>query len=228
MQLPLPIQLNSNSGFDNFIYTDDFLLTTLNQFAAGSGESLVYLWGAGSCGKTHLLHAICQQAASSELSVNYLPLSELIAYPVDVLSGLEDYSIICLDDIQCIVEHENWQVAVFDLFNRVRDKKGRLIFTANVSPKLLDFGLPDLLSRLEWGIVFHLQMLDDENKIKALQMRASMRGLMLSNEIAAYVLKRFTRDMKALFDILDKLDEASMIRQRKITIPFIREIFNIG
>lgn len=228
MQLPLPIQLNASQGFDNFVSADDaFLLETLKQFASGKGESLVYLWGVKASGKTHLLHAICQQASNNQLSVSYLPLAELINYPVDVLDGQQEFDMVCIDDLQCIIEKSDWQQAVFNLFNRIREKKGRLIFTAEASPKSIGFELQDLVSRLEWGLVFHLQPLDDEHKIKALQMRAHLKGLELTDEIATYVLKRFTRDMNALFEVLDKLDEASLIKQRKITIPFIREVFEI-
>jgi DnaA family protein len=37
-------------------------------------------------------------------------------------------------------------------------------------------------------------------------------------------LKRLDREMRTLFVTLDKLDHASITAQRKLTIPFVKEI----
>ncbi|MDH5572845.1 MAG: DnaA regulatory inactivator Hda, partial [Gammaproteobacteria bacterium] len=39
---------------------------------------------------------------------------------------------------------------------------------------------------------------------------------------AKYLLKHCPRDMKSLFEMLDRLDHASLAAQRKLTIPFVR------
>ncbi|NOY65786.1 MAG: DnaA regulatory inactivator Hda [Gammaproteobacteria bacterium] len=225
MQLPLAIQLNTSLNFENFVCPDDeFFLATLKQFASGTGESVVYLWGAKGCGKTHLLHAVCQHAAATDLSVNYLPLAEMINYPVDVLEGLEDYAIICIDDMNALVAHPEWQQAIFNLYNRVRENKGRMLFSAITSPKDLGLSLNDLVSRMEWGVVFHLRELNDKQKNQAFKMRASLRGLELNDDVADYVLKHFARDSDTLFRLLDHLDRQSLISKRRITIPFIKNV----
>lgn len=229
MQLPLAIQLNANLSFDNFVCPDDaFLLTTLKQFSSSEGETNIYLWGANSCGKTHLLHAVCQHAASAQLRVNYLPLTELVDHPVDILEGLEEYAVVCIDDLQVIVDRPDWQLAIFKLFNRVREKHGRMLFSAKANPKELALTLKDLVSRLEWGIVFHLRELNDEQKMLALQMRAKLKGLELTNDVVEYVLKHFTRDAGALFRLLDHLDQQSLISKRRLTIPFIKDVIKQG
>lgn len=229
MQLPLAIQLSTNLNFENFVCPDnDFFLSTLKLLASDKGESVVYLWGVKGCGKTHLLHAVCQYAAAKDLSVNYLPLAEMIEYPVDVLAGMEDYAIICIDDMNILVDYPEWQQAVFNLYNRVRDKKGRMLFSAISNPKELGLSLNDLVSRMEWGVVFHLQELNDKQKIKALKMRASLRGLELNDDVAAYVLKHFARDSDFLFKLLDHLDRQSLISKRRITIPFIKDVIEQG
>ena len=62
----------------------------------------------------------------------------------------------------------------------------------------------------------------DDDKAEALVKRANMRGLELTDECARFLLTRLSRDMRALLDILDRLDHASMAAQRKLTIPFIK------
>lgn len=227
MQLPLAIQLNTKLSFENFVCPDDeFLLTTLTQFSSNTGESLIYLWGAEGSGKSHLLHAVCQHAAGEDLSVHYLPLAEMIEYPVDVLNGLQDYDVLCIDDLQMIVARPQWQQAIFNLFNQVREKNGKMLFSADANPKELGLVLNDLVSRLEWGIVFHLHELNDEQKMQALYMRANMRGLSLTDEVVDYILRHFARDTSAIFELLDHLDRQSLISKRRITIPFIKDVIN--
>ena len=66
-------------------------------------------------------------------------------------------------------------------------------------------------------------MLDDNEKLLVLQYRARQRGIFLSDDVAKYLLNHLSREMKSLIISLDTLDKASIIAQRKITIPFIKE-----
>jgi DnaA family protein len=85
-------------------------------------------------------------------------------------------------------------------------------------------GLPDLVSRLGWGPVFQLSALTDIEKRGALQLRAHRRGLEMGDEVADYLLKRCPRDMDSLFNLLNRLDHASLAAQRRLTIPFVRQL----
>ena len=91
-------------------------------------------------------------------------------------------------------------------------------------PAELGLGLPDLATRLAWGLVLHVAELKDEEKINALRLRAQQRGFELPLEVGRYLLQRSPRNMVALFDLLDHLDQASLAAQRKLTIPFVREL----
>ena len=87
---------------------------------------------------------------------------------------------------------------------------------------MLHLDLPDLESRLKWGTTLQIRSMSDDDKAQALTNRAKMRGLELSDECARFLLTRLSRDMRALLDVLDTLDHASMAAQRKLTIPFIK------
>jgi DnaA family protein len=69
-----------------------------------------------------------------------------------------------------------------------------------------------------------VQPLSDPEKSLALQLRAKQRGLSLSQDVANYLLTHAPRDMGQLFMLLERLDLASLQRQRKITIPFVKEV----
>jgi len=187
-----------------------------------------YLFGIAGVGKSHLLHACCAWAHEYNKTSVCLSFSELQHLSVDILEGLENIDLICLDDIQLIVDQHQWQQAVFDLFNRVMEQGKKLIITGNKSVNDLQLSLPDLRSRLSWGLVEQVKPLSDDEKSVALQFRASQRGLLLNDDVARYLLTRLSRDMKTLVQALDKLDKASIREQRKITIPFIKQILLIS
>lgn len=84
----------------------------------------------------------------------------------------------------------------------------------------------DLRSRLGWGHVFALQPLNDHDRLQVLQLSAHARGLRLSNEVANYLLARFSRDLGSLMHLLDKIDQYAMQLQRPITIPLIKSMMD--
>jgi len=95
--------------------------------------------------------------------------------------------------------------------------------SASAAPTQIDIQLPDLVTRLSWGVSYQLQSLSDDGKRIALQQRATQRGLQLPDDVVQFVLRRSLRDMNSLFELLDKLDVASLVEQRKLTIPFVKQ-----
>ena len=87
--------------------------------------------------------------------------------------------------------------------------------------------MPDLASRLDWGRVVGLLPLDDADKLRALQLRAQLRGLSLSDDVGRYLLQHLARDMRSLCHALERLDRASLVAQRRLTLPFIKQVLAI-
>lgn len=190
--------------------------------------SYIYFWSSPSAGRTHLLHAACTELANQNQLVSYIPLDQHALFSPEILEGLENYSLVCLDNIDAIAGQKEWEEAIFDLFNRLYEgNKTCLLVTANLPPKQINFQLPDLRSRLEWGQIYQLQQLDDQGKLSALQLRAKLRGFELPDEVGLFLLKRLNRDMRSLFITLEKLDIASITEQRKLTIPFVKDVLEL-
>lgn len=227
-QLPLSLRLRDEATFANFYPGSNLeILRSLEQIAAGSGERMVYLCGARGQGRSHLLQAACQTASQHQLTSVYLPLGNLLNFTPEALSGLESLSLVCIDDLHIIAGQLIWEEALFHLYNRINDSGKRLIIAANDLPKQIGLQLPDLTSRLAWGITYQLHALSDEEKLAALTMRADHRGMTLPEETARYILTHCPRHMGTLLAALDALDNASLAAQRRLTIPFVKEILQI-
>ena len=230
-QLALMVQLPDDETFAS--YKSDANVSTVSQLKSYIEQEQktphsFYLFGLSSVGKSHLLHASSTYAAQLGKTSVCLSCAELTQLPVEVLDGLEQIDFICLDDIHLIAGDERWQQAIFDLFNRVLEQNNYLLISGDESAQQLGISLPDLVSRLSWGLTEQVKPLDDEEKITALQHRATQRGLFLSDEVVKFLLNRLSRDMGSLIESLDVLDKASIQEQRKITIPFIKEVLSLN
>lgn len=228
-QLALAIKLNDEATLFDFNWGSNKLLEQqLHRTLTNKADKLLYIWGGLGSGKSHLLQACCQ-AVNSAQSAIYLPLALLKEWGPQTIEGLEDQTLICIDDIHFIAKDPDWEEAIFHLFNKIKDEgKSTLIISGNQSPTSLPIQLADMRSRLSWGLVFQLLELNDEDKINTLKLRASKRGFDLSETVAKFLLNRCSRNMHDLYHLLDHLDDASLAAQRKkITIPFVKNTLNI-
>src|SRR5690606_35631350 len=117
-----------------------------------------------------------------------------------------------------------WEEAVFHLYNRVLDRGHRLFISLSDTPVNVPFGLQDLKSRLQHGLVLQLGVYRDDDRLKILSARAEQRGLVLTDEVASFILRRAPRKLVELLAILDRLDENSLQAQRRLTIPFVKSV----
>lgn len=228
-QLPLPIHQLDDTTFKNF-YSDNnpLLLAAVHKNFPQLQQPFIYIWGGEGTGKTHFLKACVHEWQQAEQSAIYIPLSKSRYFPPAVLDNLEQNQLVCLDDLQCVMGDDEWEVAIFNLINRIKaSKKTLLLMTANVAPKALPVELPDLASRLSWGEQYQLSQLSEEQKRQVLQENARQRGMELTDETANFLLKRVDRNLKSLLQTLTVLDTASLQAQRKLTIPFVKEVLGL-
>jgi DnaA-homolog protein len=226
-QLALNVQLRDSSSFENYeTGRNRELLDRLLGFARSTSETFqgMYLWGERGAGKTHLIEAVCRLAQHAGQEPVVLPLAERGALSPSLLDELEPAALICVDDMQSVAGQVEWETAVLGLYERQRTHGGRLLVTGEAAPARLGLQLPDLATRLAALLVYPVHPLSDAEKISALIRRAERRGLELPEEVARYLLQRTPRDMHSLFGWLDRLDAASLAAQRRLTIPFLREL----
>ena len=189
---------------------------------------LTFVSGEYGVGKSHLLYSLCHKAQTAKVSAVYFSFKDKEQYSPEVLDGLEHSQLICLDDADALNDSQTWQIAVFDLLNRVKELgASHVVVCANGGPTSLDLQLADLASRFAWGVSFTLASLSDEGRCIALLTRAKQRGLVMPEKVAVYLVNHWRRDMPSLMNTLDKLDQMSLQQQRKLTIPFVKEALNL-
>ena len=224
-QLPVTFEFRANQAFDDFYPgNNQEIIVQLKQAVIGTGEQLIFLWGENGHGKSHLLQACCQEAFTHGISAFYLDLAATTPYNPELFTGLEDFQIVCLDNIDKLAGRADWELALFNFFNQHRDHNHRLILSASCAPNNIAFTLPDLQTRINWGLALKIQPLDDSDKIAALTHKAQQMGFDMATQTARFLLTRYDRNLSSLWLMLDKLDKASLAAQHKLTIPFLKKI----
>src|SRR6185295_19061085 len=100
-------------------------------------------------------------------------------------------SLVIADNVQALDGEA--QQRLFSAINAARDGRAAVLAAGPAAPAALELRA-DLRSRLAWGLVYQLRPLGEAEKLRHLQAEARRRGLVLSDEIAAYLLARVPRD----------------------------------
>lgn len=231
IQLPLALATRADRRFDNFVGAAAQVLAD----GIGGEDRAWLLTGPAGAGKTHLLlatyvaskEAVAAHAAAGGESA-YVALPQVAGSFADVAPMFERHRLLALDGLEAIVGHRGDEVALFDLHNRVLDHGGRLLYAARSTPEHLEFALPDLRSRLAQATRLPLPALDEAQRREVLRARAAQCGLVLDDAAVEWLMRRCERDLGSLMDVLDRLDRASLAAQRRLTVPFLREVLGDG
>ena len=223
-QLTLGVQLKERATFASFLTArNQELVAHLRHVAAQAPAGATWLAGPHAAGKSHLLQAVCA-ALPPEKRAAYLPLETLLPFGPGTLDGAESLDLACYDDVQAVAGIDAWEQRLFSLWQRAQERGTTILFAARENPAHVEFSLADLKSRLTSSAVFAVRELNDEEQLEALALRAQLRGFDLPAETARYLQRRYPRDMRALCELLDTLDDAAFVAQRRLTVPFIRDV----
>jgi DnaA family protein len=229
-QLPLALRWPAQQRFDSYVPGGNSVALALLHDAVDSAEApWVFLGGGAGCGKTHLLIAACAQADARGRSAQYLPLRRLRAASQDVAGALRAFGgsdLLALDDIEAMAGDAAAEHALFDLYNRYKVDKSTMLFSATAAPGQIAIVLPDLVSRLSACAQGLLKPLSDVDRREALRLRALARGLALDDGVLDWLFARTQRDLGSLTALLDRLDRESLAAQRRITVPFLRQLLD--
>ncbi|MEC7875624.1 MAG: DnaA regulatory inactivator Hda [Pseudomonadota bacterium] len=227
LQIPFEFGNFQKIDFTSFVQGENKnLLHLLNVIAKKERSHCLYICGSEGTGKTHLLQATCKQADEINYHASYIPLKNHRDFNPEILNGLGKLDLVCVDDLEFISDNLEWQQRLTLLYNEIRDNNNSIVISSAFSSKNINIELNDLKSRLVWGQVFTIKPPDDQLKIEILKRKATERSFELSNNVAEFLINRFSRDLNSLIKILDEIDRSSLAAKRKITIPFIKELIS--
>lgn len=221
-QLGLAVLLNSKMRLSNFIgRKNSQILSFINTLFADNNSNIVVISGNKSTGKTHLLQGCTFAAMDKQLNAVYVDIKEEL--PENLIVELSAADWVCIDNIDAANNIQ--QQELFDLYNQIKQTQTKLILSVENLPSKLNL-LNDLKTRLSLAINFTLESLTDEQKIAILQSKMADKNIHIDEQIYAYLFKHYSRDLSNLLDAINQLDEASLQKKTKISIPLVKQILD--
>lgn len=225
MQVPLQFEFQTNLTFSSFFAGNNAeIINQLQALAKTGEEQQIYLWGENGSGKSHLIQACCQLAKTKDKDPFFLSFDPKKLPSPALLEGLEQVELVCFDDIHCISGNDEWEAALFAFYNTHRQNNHKLLLTADCPPKFLPFILPDLKTRMNWGLTLRIQPLREDQIIEALTYKAHFLGFDIPANVGRFLMNHYVHDLPTLWLLLEKIDRATLVAQRKLTIPFLKQI----
>lgn len=233
----------------NQLYTfDSFVVGENNSFAYVAARAIVdklgtlynpfLLYGRSGLGKTHLLHAIGNQAVAQDptLTVLYQTTDRFINEFINAIrfnhvqkfqAKYHEVDLLLIDDIQFMAKKEQTQEIFFHIFNHLYDAKKQIVFSSDTLPKDLG-GLADRLrSRLEWGLVADVQMPSLETKIAILKRKAFAQGAFLEDEAALAIAQKESTSVRELEGSLIRVMAFSALTEQKISKELVEKVLGV-
>ena len=121
--------------------------------------------------------------------------------------------------------HDFDEEKIFYLINHCISHRLNVLVTSDIDLYEYNFNLPDLLSRLKIFNYVSINKPDDEILINVLTKLLMEKQFIIKNkDIFEFLLKRVNRTYEDIYNLVNKMDKISLEKNRKLTIPLIREL----
>lgn len=226
---PLPL-FYPNHTFDNFVVGDSNRLAyaAAAKVAESPGTSYnpLFIHGSSGLGKTHLLHAIGNQAAVENLNVLCVTAEQ---YTNELVSSIrekntEDFrrkyrslDMLLVDDVQFFGGKEQTEENFFHTFNDLHGANRQIVVTCDRSPQNLPNFKERLRSRLGWGLVADLQAPDYQTRVALLKAKAERDGIDIKGSVLEFIALQIKENVRALEGSLNRVVAYSRLLHEMVT-----------
>ena len=215
------------SPFDPRLSFDRFVVARSNILAANAARRMamveapqfnpLYLCSGTGQGKTHLLQAIAQDYAAAYPTATIILMSaeKFMLEFVGAMRGgdmmafkarLRAADLLLLDDLQFVIGKNSTQEELLHTIDDLMTAGKRLVVTADRPPSMLDGVEARLLSRLAGGLVADIEAPEDDLRERIIRQRLALMPMLdVPDDVVAYLIKHFTRNIRELEGALNKL-----------------------
>lgn len=224
MQIPLSFKLKPNKSLDSILGEKNQLLIQSFQKFLKSSHNLFYIQGEVKSGKSHLLEALQNDLIDNKHSSVLLDSKVLLDRAH--IQIIQLFNVILIDDIDEISGNELAEENLFTWINEVNQNNKKLILTSKISPKSKQWQLPDLISRLQAGLMHQTELLAREDLIQMFKLGSSNRGMKIDNKVINYIESNCPMNPRFILSLLYQLDNITLAKKRQVTVPLIKQIIN--
>ncbi|MGO9118689.1 MAG: DnaA ATPase domain-containing protein [Desulfomonilaceae bacterium] len=234
-QLALPFNTPPRMTFDTLVLHEGIqAAVAMVRNIYGNREKpfpSLFLYGPEGTGKTHIITAVAALLKNRSFSIHTVgEMAVPGVFPHNrrtlkdlVLKIDEEPSKMCcivFDDIHLIQDQDHTDL--WNLFNKMDRIGAPILLAAHASAEEIFPHNAHLRSRINSGLVFHLDPPQDQDRILILDKMARDRSIRVPQEISNYLVTRKTRNIKELAAVLEILDQTSLELKRRVTLPLIK------
>ncbi len=233
VQMPLKIGLRDEARFETFVTEKESLAVALNALQTALQQNTggaYYLFGEQGGGKTHLLQAACRFVTEQDRTSVYLPLADkTLPLIADVLVGLEQTPLVCLDDVDQVIGDPKWEHSLANLLTRSSVQGHVVLLSGDTSINDWNLATQELAKALINVLPVEIETLKDRSEvIEALKRHSGKLGFELPQDVGNFLIKNFSTDLQELLAVLKILEQASLVEKRRVTLPFVKQVLKQG
>jgi chromosomal replication initiator protein len=231
-------KLNPSLTFDNFVIgkANQLAIAAATQVSELPGVSYnpLFIYGGVGLGKTHLLQAIGNQIKSNDphVKICYMHAERYVAdvvraYQTNKFEEFKQYyhslDVLLIDDIQFFAGKAKTQEEFFYAFNTLIDSHKQVILTSDTFPKEITGLESRLVSRFGWGLTIAIEPPELEMRVAILLKKASLSGYLLDNEVAFFIAKHVSSNVRELEGALKRVEAFAKFHKKNISVEATKE-----
>ena len=224
------VQLSLNLKKKGIYEEDDFLVSSSNKEAYKLVNSWpewrsrkIIIFGDSGTGKTHLSKIWQKNTSAIILNLNQLKKIKFESFfkkkNIFIIENISDF----FDKINK-KEKNNLEKQLLHFYNLIEEKKGYLLLTSLIAPKLWKISLPDLKSRILSSIAVKIKKPNDQLLSSVLVKLFVDKQILIDKKIIKFIVYRSERSFANLENIVNKIDKQSLITKKKININFVKKL----
>lgn len=232
--------INKQYRFENFIegsnneFAKNAAISVANNPGKNGFNPLIIYGGVG-LGKTHLMHAIGNEAIHKNPDLNVVIITSE-KFTLDFVNSLrknktiefaQQYrkaDILLIDDIQFFRGKEQTQEQFFHTFNVLYQSGKQIVMTADKYPGEMKGLQTRLLSRFQSGLSVDIQPPNFEVRVAILLEKAEQNGLSLDYDVVEFIARHIKENVRDLEGTIIRILAKSSLMNIEIDHDLVRQV----
>ena len=213
--------LNENYNFESFVVGESnrmsYLTATKVAENPGTIFNPLYIFGGVGLGKTHLMQAIGNYIADSDINnkILYVQANEYLedygkAIRNNNMKEFEDkyenLDVLLVDDIQMLEKGKSSQQEFFKLFNNMTERQKQIVITSDTPPAKLNGIMDRLTSRFQKGLTVDIKQPDYNQRVQILKRKLiETSQVQINDDVINYIAENFVNNVRELEGALTRV-----------------------
>ncbi len=232
-------KLNEQFTFDSYVVGPNNSLAHAAAMAVaqnlGTAYNPLFVYGGTGLGKTHLMHAIGNEAKRINPStrINYETSDHFIHEFINSIrldkarqfrEKYQKINLLLLDDIQFFSKKEQTQETFFHIFDLLQQQQKQVVFSSDTLPQDITGLQSRLKSRLQSGLIADIHMPTLETKIAILKKKAIIHSINLNDEVTKFIASMPATSIRELEGYLIRISAVSSLSSKPVSLDLAKQI----